>query len=455
MGRPNKKPKPSSGKAKKKGKQKKGKGAHLSGSSVAKSKQMSHQPNITYLSASKILKPKSSKSLTVAMAKKVENPLVRTASMVERNDFLKSAEMKQRFSKPSKLSLPSNKIDMKNISISTTPPKNGKRENTKPPKKDGKKIGKEKKNGKKEGKKDKEKKDKNNKTDIPPNAPEGKGDSQSFKEIEKKISEKSPLAAQGSAVERAASPQIIEEKASLQNHQMLGLASGMSGELTLLTQTSGNSLQERVTGNIEQFHCEEDFPKGKSLQTIDLQGRHRLEMTKVKNSAAVLRIQRDLEELLLPPKCDITFNDTNNLLIFHVILTVDEGIYRGYYYAFRFTIDEDYPHKPPKVRCLTPLYHPNIDEDGNVCLNVLREDWKPILSLNAIIYGLIHLFHEPNIHDPLNQNAADDMVKRMDLFLAKTRQNPGDTKSKKIISSISENYPNFRNKWDSYHWVYR
>lgn len=38
------------------------------------------------------------------------------------------------------------------------------------------------------------------------------------------------------------------------------------------------------------------------------------------------------------------------------------------------------------------VYHPNIDLDGNVCLNILREDWKPVLSINSIIYGLQYLF---------------------------------------------------------------
>ena len=37
------------------------------------------------------------------------------------------------------------------------------------------------------------------------------------------------------------------------------------------------------------------------------------------------------------------------------------------------------------------VYHPNIDLEGNVCLNILREDWKPVLNINTIIYGLYHL----------------------------------------------------------------
>lgn len=52
---------------------------------------------------------------------------------------------------------------------------------------------------------------------------------------------------------------------------------------------------------------------------------------------------------------------------------------------------------------LRQIYHPNIDLEGNVCLNILREDWKPVLNINSIIVGLQYLFLEPNADDPLNK----------------------------------------------------
>ena len=55
------------------------------------------------------------------------------------------------------------------------------------------------------------------------------------------------------------------------------------------------------------------------------------------------------------------------------------------------------------------MYHPNIDLDGNVCLNILREDWKPVLTINSIVYGLQYLFLEPNPEDPLNKEAAREL----------------------------------------------
>jgi hypothetical protein len=41
---------------------------------------------------------------------------------------------------------------------------------------------------------------------------------------------------------------------------------------------------------------------------------------------------------------------------------------------------------------LRQVYHPNIDLEGNICLNILREDWKPVLSISSVVYGLQFLF---------------------------------------------------------------
>jgi ubiquitin-conjugating enzyme E2 M len=93
-----------------------------------------------------------------------------------------------------------------------------------------------------------------------------------------------------------------------------------------------------------------------------------------------------------------------------------QGLWRGGTFPFSIKISNAYPHEPPKVKCLPKIYHPNIDYDGNVCLNILREDWKPVLTLSAVIYGLQYLFLEPNAEDPLNKEAADLMVRNHQQF---------------------------------------
>jgi ubiquitin-conjugating enzyme E2 M len=126
-----------------------------------------------------------------------------------------------------------------------------------------------------------------------------------------------------------------------------------------------------------------------------------------KATAAQLRITKDINELSLPKTCQIDFPDPNDLLNFKLVICPDEGIYRGGQFVFNFAIGQGYPHEPPKVRCDTKVYHPNIDLEGNICLNILREDWKPVLTVNSIIYGLQYLFLEPNPEDPLNKEAAE------------------------------------------------
>eukprot|EP00899_Mesostigma_viride_P022951 jgi/Mesvir1/3840/Mv19804-RA.1 len=124
--------------------------------------------------------------------------------------------------------------------------------------------------------------------------------------------------------------------------------------------------------------------------------------------AGELRVQKDISELNLPKTVSIAFpQGKDKLLDFEVTLKPDEGYYRGGTFLFTFNIPTTYPHEAPKVKCKTKVFHPNIDLDGNICLNILREDWKPVLSITSIIYGLQFLFLDPNPEDPLNHEAAE------------------------------------------------
>ncbi|KAI3325897.1 ubiquitin-conjugating enzyme [Xylariaceae sp. AK1471] len=130
---------------------------------------------------------------------------------------------------------------------------------------------------------------------------------------------------------------------------------------------------------------------------------------KKKVTAAQLRVQKDLSELSLGTTMKTEFPNPDDILNFILEIKPDEGVYTGGKFTFTFNMSQSYPHEPPKVRCQQKIYHPNIDLEGKVCLNILREDWKPVLNLNAVIVGLQFLFLEPNASDPLNKEAADDL----------------------------------------------
>jgi len=119
-----------------------------------------------------------------------------------------------------------------------------------------------------------------------------------------------------------------------------------------------------------------------------------------------IRMQKELDELDTPAQCRLSFPTPSNIMIFVLDVRPEEGYWKNATYRFTFTIPDLYPHEAPKVKCDTRIFHPNIDLEGNVCLNILREEWKPVLSISAVIYGILHLFSEPNPNDPLNQQAA-------------------------------------------------
>ncbi|ORZ00328.1 putative ubiquitin-conjugating enzyme E2 [Syncephalastrum racemosum] len=146
------------------------------------------------------------------------------------------------------------------------------------------------------------------------------------------------------------------------------------------------------------------------------------EKKKPKTSAAQIRVQKDLAELEIPSTIKLDFPDPADILHFKVTIHPDEGLYRAGSFNFTFNINNNYPHEPPKVHCEQKIYHPNIDLEGNICLNILREDWKPVLSLHSVLVGLQYLFLEPNADDPLNKEAAEDLRQNRKEFEANVKR---------------------------------
>ena len=153
------------------------------------------------------------------------------------------------------------------------------------------------------------------------------------------------------------------------------------------------------------------FPVKKPTATAGTQATNANQANGDKSQLAKSRLSKDFATLDLPNNCAMKLhkNSTGNddLQNFTVILTpTEESYWHGATYPFTFTVPDNFPMEPPKVHCGETIYHPNIDLEGNVCLNILRKDWSAVLTVNHIIYGLETLFADPNPEDPLNREAA-------------------------------------------------
>lgn len=135
-----------------------------------------------------------------------------------------------------------------------------------------------------------------------------------------------------------------------------------------------------------------------------------------RTTAPELRAQRDVSELGETPGIQVEFPDPSNIMTFKVTVKPEDGPYKGAEFKFTVNIPNSYPYDPPKVQCDTLVYHPNIDFEGHVCLNILRQDWRPVLSLGSVLFGLMTLFLEPNPDDPLNKEAAKLMIEKPSEF---------------------------------------
>lgn len=68
-------------------------------------------------------------------------------------------------------------------------------------------------------------------------------------------------------------------------------------------------------------------------------------------------------------------------------------------------VDFRYPFEPPRVTFVTPIYHPNIDSSGRICLDILKMPptgtWKPLITLEGVLIAICNLMSCPNPNDPL------------------------------------------------------
>ncbi|KAH7944442.1 ubiquitin-conjugating enzyme E2 D4 [Rhipicephalus sanguineus] len=121
------------------------------------------------------------------------------------------------------------------------------------------------------------------------------------------------------------------------------------------------------------------------------------------------RIQRELHEMAKDPpsNCSAGLIDSGDLFHWQAVIVGPENTpFEGGMFNLNITFPNDYPFKPPAVQFLTKIYHPNINDVGHICLNILGAQWSPALSVAKVLLSICVLMCEPNPDDPLMPDVA-------------------------------------------------
>lgn len=104
----------------------------------------------------------------------------------------------------------------------------------------------------------------------------------------------------------------------------------------------------------------------------------------------------------------------------------DDTPYAGLTFKLSIQFPNNYPYSPPTVLFKTPIYHPNVDFSGRICLDILKDQWTPAYNIQTVLLSLQSLLGEPNNASPLNGEAAELWGKDDETFQKKVTERHRD-----------------------------
>ena len=125
---------------------------------------------------------------------------------------------------------------------------------------------------------------------------------------------------------------------------------------------------------------------------------------------SIKRLQRELLEIEkdTPTNCSAGLVNPDDLFTWQAtIIGPTETPYEGGMFNLIILFPTDYPFKPPKISFTTRIYHPNINNTGGICLDILKDQWSPALSITKVLLSICSLLSDPNPDDPLAPEIAN------------------------------------------------
>lgn len=129
------------------------------------------------------------------------------------------------------------------------------------------------------------------------------------------------------------------------------------------------------------------------------------------NSTTMTRITKELSDMTrdAPLGTSAGLVHPDNLLHWEAVIwgLPPDSPYHGGSFKLDIRFPPNYPFSPPKVSFKTKVFHCNVSHTGSICLDILKDQWSPALTVSKVLLSILSLMTEPNPDDPLSNDVAD------------------------------------------------
>ncbi|XP_064631749.1 ubiquitin-conjugating enzyme E2-17 kDa-like [Lineus longissimus] len=124
---------------------------------------------------------------------------------------------------------------------------------------------------------------------------------------------------------------------------------------------------------------------------------------------AMKRLNKEIKDMAREPSpsCTAAPHDEDIFNWRAKIQGPPDSPYQGGVFILQINFPTDYPFKPPKISFITKIFHPNINDKGNICMDILRSQWSPALTVTKVLLSIASLMSDPNPDDPLVPDRAN------------------------------------------------